>query len=77
MKRLSIALLAALVAAGCANDSCVPFRAARLNVGSYNIRLRTNERNPDNSWDNRKKDFVDFVAKLDLDILGLQEVCPE
>ena len=76
MKRLAIAALAALCAAGCAKDSCIKTETARLAVGSYNIRLQTNEVNPDNSWDNREKDLVDCIAKLDLDVMGLQEVCP-
>ena len=51
-----------------------------LRVGSYNIRLSADwakKADGENFWDLRKADLVALVRKLDLDVFGLQEVCPD
>ena len=47
-----------------------------LRVGSYNIRLEHGDKGTPNAWAERKADLVSLVGKLDLDVFGLQEVCP-
>jgi endonuclease/exonuclease/phosphatase family metal-dependent hydrolase len=65
-----------MVAAGCAS-------APRdvVKVGSYNIRLSgvngSADRGTPNAWKERKEDLLELVRKLDLDVFGLQEVCPD
>ena len=48
-----------------------------IRVGTYNIRTSCADRNTDNAWDLRKDDLVAHLLSLDLDVFGLQEVCPE
>ena len=52
-----------------------------IKVGSYNIRLSgvdgSADRGTPNAWKERKEDLVDLIWKLDLDVFGLQEVCPD
>ena len=52
-----------------------------IKVGSYNIRLSgvdgSADRGTPNAWMERKDDLVDLIRKLDLDVFGLQEVCPD
>lgn len=50
---------------------------AALRVGSYNIRLSSGDKGTPNAWAERKADLVDMVKKLDLDVFGMQEVCPD
>lgn len=64
---------AALSVVGCA---IVGGGNAALRVGSYNIRLQSGDAGTPNAWDARKEDLVGLIRKLDLDIVGLQEVCP-
>ena len=86
----ALAALSAAVVAGCSNvcmcssdGACVcgetvNSRAAEaIRVGSYNIRLSPGDRDTPNAWDERKADMVGLVRKLDLDVFGLQEVCPD
>lgn len=52
-----------------------------IKVASYNIRLsgangRADHGTP-NAWKERKEDQLALVKKLDLDVFGLQEVCPD
>ena len=53
---------------------CVSPEAIR--VGSYNIRLEPGDKGTPNAWQERKADLVALVRKLDLDVFGMQEVCP-
>ena len=52
-----------------------------IKVGSYNIRLSgvdgSADRGTPNAWKERKEDLVDLIWKLDLDVFGLHEVCPD
>ena len=74
MKRCMMAVVAALALAGCAVRENVP--AQSLKVGSYNIRLELGDKGTPNAWDVRKADLVDLLRRMDLDAVGLQEVCP-
>ncbi len=49
---------------------------ATLRVGSYNIRTPGADLGTPNAWDERKADMVDLMRKIDFDVVGLQEVCP-
>ena len=74
MKRMGIALgCAALLGfSGCATPP-----AGALRIGSYNIRYSAGDLETPNAWDCRKADLVALVKRLDLDVFGLQEVCPD
>lgn len=53
-----------------------------LKVGSYNIRLSGSnkhvaDKGTPNTWESRKADLVQLLRRLDLDVFGLQEVCPD
>ena len=67
-KLLSLLVLAALFA-GCVSSDAIK-------VGSYNIRLEPGDKGTPNAWQERKEDLVALVKKLDLDVFGMQEVCP-
>lgn len=73
---ISYVSVAMLFAAGCAS---VPRDAVK--VGTYNIRLSgangSADRGTPNAWKERKEDLLELVRKLDLDVFGLQEVCPD
>lgn len=45
-------------------------------VGTYNVRLQFGDAGTPNAWNNRKEDLVDLIKKMDVDVCGLQEVCP-
>ena len=47
-----------------------------IKVGSYNIRLQHGDKGTPNAWKNRKVDLANLIRKMDLDVFGLQEVCP-
>lgn len=47
-----------------------------LRVGSYNIRTVGADKGTSNAWDERKADLVALLRNLDLDVFGMQEVCP-
>ncbi len=72
--RIGLAIMAALCALGCRT---MEKTRAPLRVGTYNIRLSFGDMNTPNAWDSRKADLVSFVRKLDLDVFGMQEVCPD
>ena len=72
---LKIVLASLMFAVGCAT-------APRdvIKVASYNIRLSGGggaDRGTPNAWKERKEDLLALVQKLDLDVFGLQEVCPD
>ena len=68
---MAIVVAAALV--GCATSRPTDV----IRVGSYNIRFSSGDIGTPNAWDCRKADLVGLVKKLDLDVLGMQEVCPD
>ena len=57
-------------------DTCETVR-----VGSYNIRLSgangSADKGTPNTWMQRKEELVKLIKQLDLDVFGLQEVCPD
>ncbi len=65
----AILALLAITLAGCTTRKCDTLR-----VGTYNIRC-IGDKSP-NSWDERRKDLVDLIRDMDLDVFGLQEVTP-
>lgn len=69
MAFLLVALIACL--AGCKTDE-TPIR-----VGSYNIRFSLGDRGTQNAWTVRRADLADLVQALNLDVVGMQEVCPD
>ena len=80
--RLSFLVLAACAAllAGC--HATPGSGEATIRVGTYNIRLsgagkRVIDKGTPNTWEDRKADLVALLRKLDLDVFGLQEVCPD
>lgn len=66
------AVAAVILATAKTANSNVPIK-----VGTYNIRLVYGDKGSANEWDKRKSDLVSLVKKLDLDVFGMQEVCPE
>jgi len=70
MKKLLLLLGLAAILAGCATSDAI-------RVGTYNIRLSPGDKGTPNAWPERKADMVDLLEKLDLDVFGLQEVCPD
>jgi len=51
---------------------------ATLRVGTYNIRLSGQaDAGTPNAWELRKDDLVALVKKQNLDVIGMQEVCPD
>ena len=86
----SVAAAAALALAffGCASSEApaskevvaAPDDSAKVTVrvGTYNIRLSGGaDAGTPNAWALRKDDLVALVKKQDLDVFGLQEVCPD
>jgi endonuclease/exonuclease/phosphatase family metal-dependent hydrolase len=73
---LKILLASMMFVVGCAT---APSDA--IKVASYNIRLSGEngraDRGTPNAWKERKEDLLALVQKLDLDVFGLQEVCPD
>ena len=51
--------------------------AATVRVGSYNIRTQGADIDTPNAWDERKADMVELMRRIDFDVVGLQEVCPD
>ena len=49
---------------------------AEMRVGSYNIRYEHGDRGTENAWEERREDLADLMRRMDLDIVGLQEVEP-
>lgn len=77
MKAVASVVLSALVA-GCTaiHGPCDGAKSA-IRVGTYNIRYSNGDAGTPNAWQQRKDDLVALVKRLDLDIAGLQEVCPD
>ena len=74
-KTFLILCLAAAALAGC---TCLcGADAAKVRVGSYNIRLATGDKGTDNAWPKRCDDMIALIRSLNLDVFGLQEVRPE
>ena len=48
--------------------------APPVRVGTYNIRVASADVNSTNAWKYRKGDLANLVRKLDLDVVGFQEV---
>lgn len=73
MKRILVTMLLAssVLMTGC-RTGCP---RQDVKVGSYNIRLQYGDQNTPNAWDARKEAVLDLIVKMDLDVLGLQEVC--
>ena len=71
MKKLLLFLALAAVSVGLAAP------ADAIRVGSYNIRLSPGDKGTPNAWPERKHDLVELVKKLDMDVFGMQEVCPD
>lgn len=73
---LRLVFAALMFVAGCATVS-----DNAIKVASYNIRLSGKNGRADhgtpNVWKERKEDLLALVRKLDLDVFGLQEVCPD
>lgn len=69
MRNLLIAVLTAFALFGCVSTEAIK-------VGSYNIRLELGDKNTPNAWSERKSDLVSLVREMDLDVFGMQEVCP-
>lgn len=67
------AALVAVVAAECKSEP----PAAKVRVGTYNIRLSRGDIGTPNAWLERREDMVALIRSLDMDALGLQEVCPD
>ena len=69
-------LSAALCAIGCV--VCIASRAdgCSISVGTYNIRYMPGDEGTPNAWKNRKAGLVREIAKMDLDVFGMQEVFP-
>ena len=74
MKTRIIFALSAMLFAGAAL-SC---RAdtTQVRAGTYNIRVSSADANSTNAWTCRKKDVSALIRKLDLDVVGFQEVRP-
>lgn len=49
---------------------------ADIRIATYNIRWENGDKGTPNAWAERKSDLVDLIRRLDLDAVGLQEVCP-
>ena len=80
---MAMGLAAALVAAlaGC-SSAPRPAEGAAVRVGTYNIRLSGHgsyvaDAGTPNTWEQRKADLAALLRSLDLDVFGLQEVCPD
>ena len=50
--------------------------APEIRVGSYNIRYERGDRGTENAWEERRDDLAALIRKMDLDVVGLQEVEP-
>ena len=75
MKNAMVLALAAMaMCMGCLTGG---EKTASVKVGTYNIRLSPGDKGTPNAWPERKADLVAFVKRLDLDVFGMQEVCPD
>ncbi len=72
-------VLVSLLVAGQALSAPPPsaLLGPRFKVGSYNIRnVNKADKGTPNDWEARKQDLADLLRRLDLDVVGLQEVQP-
>ena len=78
MKKLSVLFLSAwgLLLAGCLSGGN-PVPAEAIRVGTYNIRLSPGDKGTPNAWMERRADMVACIRNLNLDVFGMQEVCPD
>lgn len=51
--------------------------ADAIRVGTYNIRLASGDVQTPNAWTARRGDLVALVRSMNLDVFGMQEVCPD
>ena len=73
----STALAVAMMMSGCATkETPCGGRQRDIKVGTYNIRCMPADKGTPNAWDERKDALVDEIRKLDMDVFGMQEVCP-
>ena len=60
--------------------SCVVGNVSRadgeISVGTYNIRLMPGDKGMPNAWNERNDGLVWEIAKMNLDVFGMQEVFP-
>lgn len=68
---LFIAVAALLLLTGCMTPSDA------IRVGTYNIRYSFGDKGTPNEWESRRADLVATVQGMDLDVFGMQEVCPD
>ena len=68
--------LAVETANGAGGSAAVATSNATLRVGTYNIRVAGHgaDKGTPNAWGARKKDMVDLIRRLELDVFGAQEV---
>lgn len=71
------AMLGAAVAFICAAGLCGCRTSDAIRVGTYNIRLSPGDAGTPNAWPERRADLVELVRDLELDVFGMQEVCPD
>ena len=74
MKNTVLPALAAMLLAGAAT-TCAAAQP-QFRVGTYNIRTSSADNATTNAWKYRRGDLAGLVRKLDLDIVGFQEVQP-
>ena len=72
---MSVALFSSALVTSCVRVESID--DGTLRVGSYNIRTYGADKDTPNAWDERKADMVSLIRSLDLDVFGLQEVCPK
>lgn len=81
MNNIKILIVCAVAVGITACVSTTP-SAPGLKVGTFNVRLSSNgswiaDVNTPNAWEDRKEDFVKMFRDFDVDVWGLQEVCPD
>jgi len=75
MKNLiAITVVSIIACLGCRVSAETPLP---LRVGSYNIRNSGGDKGKANDWKLRRGDMAALMKKLDLDVVGLQEVMPD
>ena len=80
MGRRNVLLGCAMALTALLLSGCLTSPADVIRVGTYNIRLSSSgvaKADGENYWPRRKADMVALVRKMDLDVFGLQEVCPD
>lgn len=74
---LSSLLIATVTAVFAASGSVSQSASKALRVCSFNIRLSAGDRKTPNAWHLRKDSVIKLLREKNLDIFGLQEVCPD